>query len=63
MGMPEWGHMPVARLNLCWCRKPSKIVSHHIEIDDAPEAYDKFDKRIEGHAKILIQFGEHSKAA
>src|SRR5262249_40299742 len=24
--------------------KPSKIVSHHIAIDDAPEAYEKFDK-------------------
>jgi len=23
--------------------KPSRIVSHHIQIDDAPEAYDKFD--------------------
>jgi glutathione-independent formaldehyde dehydrogenase len=36
--------------------KPSQIVSHHIQIDEAPDAYDKFDKRIEGYTKILIQF-------
>jgi glutathione-independent formaldehyde dehydrogenase len=36
--------------------KPSKIVSHHIDIDDAPDAYDKFDRRIEGYTKVLIRF-------
>jgi glutathione-independent formaldehyde dehydrogenase len=36
--------------------KPSKIVSHRIRINDAPQAYDKFDKRIEGYTKVLIQF-------
>jgi glutathione-independent formaldehyde dehydrogenase len=36
--------------------KPSQIVSHHIQIDEAPGAYDKFDKRIEGYTKVLIQF-------
>ena len=43
--------------------KPSKIVSHHIAIDEAPEAYDKFDKRIEGYTKVLIRFGEGKKVA
>lgn len=38
--------------------KPSQIVSHRIEIDDAPNAYDKFDKRIEGYTKVLIRFSE-----
>jgi glutathione-independent formaldehyde dehydrogenase len=38
--------------------KPSQIVSHRIPIDDAPEAYDKFDKRIEGYTKILIRFDQ-----
>ncbi len=42
--------------------KPSQIVSHHIKIDEAPEAYSKFDKRIEGYTKVLIQFGEKSAA-
>ena len=36
--------------------KPSKIVSHHIDIEDVPEAYSKFDKRIEGYTKVLIRF-------
>lgn len=36
--------------------KPSKIVSHRIRIEEAPQAYDKFDKRIEGYTKVLIQF-------
>ena len=43
--------------------KPSTIVSHHIAVDDAPAAYDKFDKRIEGYTKVLIRFGERAKAA
>jgi glutathione-independent formaldehyde dehydrogenase len=43
--------------------KPSKIVSHHIRIEDAPTAYDKFDKRIEGYTKVLIRFGERASAA
>lgn len=37
---------------------PSKIVSHHIKIDKAPEAYDKFDKRTDGYTKVLIRFDE-----
>jgi len=43
--------------------KPSKIVSHHIALDDAPEAYEKFDQRIEGSTKALIKFREKKKAA
>ena len=43
--------------------KPSKIVSHHIRIDQAPEAYEKFDKRIEGYTKVLIRFDEGKAAA
>ena len=42
--------------------KPSQIVSHRIPIDEAPEAYDKFDKRIEGYTKVLIKFGEKAAA-
>ena len=43
--------------------KPSKIVSHHIRIDQAPEAYEKFDKRIERYTKVLIRFDEGKAAA
>lgn len=42
--------------------KPSKIVSHHIHIDDAPDAYSKFDQRIDGYTKVLIHF-DQKKAA
>jgi glutathione-independent formaldehyde dehydrogenase len=42
--------------------KPSKIVSHHISIEDAPDAYSKFDKRIDGYTKVLIRFDQKSVA-
>lgn len=42
--------------------KPSQIVSHHIRIDQAPEAYEKFDKRIDGYTKVLIRFDEKKAA-
>ncbi len=42
--------------------KPGRIVSHHIRIDDAPDAYDKFDKRVEGYTKVLIRFDEKAAA-
>ena len=42
--------------------KPSKIVSHRIEIDDAPDAYKKFDQRIDGYTKVLIKFVEKKAA-
>ena len=42
--------------------KPSKIVSHRIEIDDAPDAYKKFDQRIDGYTKVLIKFTEERVA-
>lgn len=34
--------------------KPSFVVSHEIDIDEAPEAYEKFDQRIDGYTKVLI---------
>ena len=34
--------------------KPSFVVSHEIKIDDAPNTYEKFDKRIEAYIKVLI---------
>ena len=42
--------------------KPSRIVSHRIRIDAAPEAYDKFDKRVDGYTKVLIKFGQQIAA-
>ena len=33
---------------------PSFVVSHEISIDDAPEAYQKFDQRVEGYTKVIL---------
>ncbi len=35
--------------------KPSFIVSHHTPLDDAPIAYEKFDKRVEGYTKVILK--------
>jgi glutathione-independent formaldehyde dehydrogenase len=34
--------------------RPSFVVSHEVPLDQAPEAYDKFDKRVEGYTKVLL---------
>lgn len=34
--------------------KPSFVVSHNISLDEAPNAYEKFDKRVEGYTKVLL---------
>ncbi|KAF2714528.1 glutathione-independent formaldehyde dehydrogenase protein-like protein [Pleomassaria siparia CBS 279.74] len=34
--------------------KPSFVVSHEINIDDASGAYQRFDQRIDGYTKVLI---------
>jgi glutathione-independent formaldehyde dehydrogenase len=36
---------------------PSLIVSHELSLDDAVEAYDKFDKRVDGWTKVLLHPG------
>jgi len=38
--------------------KPSFVVSHEVGIDEAPVAYEKFDKRIEGYTKVLLHPNE-----
>ncbi|KAF7796057.1 hypothetical protein EIP86_007228 [Pleurotus ostreatoroseus] len=34
--------------------KPSFVVSHNVGLEEAPVAYEKFDKRIEGYTKVLL---------
>ncbi|KAG9765878.1 S-glutathione dehydrogenase, partial [Aureobasidium melanogenum] len=34
--------------------KPSFVVSHEVDINDAVDAYEKFDKRIDGYTKVLL---------
>jgi len=39
--------------------KPSFVVSHRIAIDEAPQAYTKFDRREDGYTKVLIHPNGH----
>ncbi len=57
------GQTPVKRYNrqlrdliIAGKAKPSFIVSHHISVDEAPDAYKQFDTRGNGYTKVLIQF-------
>jgi glutathione-independent formaldehyde dehydrogenase len=34
---------------------PSWIVSHQVGLDEAVDAYDKFDKRVDGYTKVLLK--------
>jgi glutathione-independent formaldehyde dehydrogenase len=35
--------------------KPSFVVSHELPLDQAPGAYQKFDKRVEGYTKVVLR--------
>ncbi len=55
------GQAPVKRYNrqlrdliLTGRAKPSFIVSHEVTLDEAPDAYDKFDRRVDGYTKVLM---------
>ena len=56
------GQAPVKRYNrqlrdliITGRAKPSFIVSHEIGLDEAPDAYDKFDRRVDGYTKVLLK--------
>ena len=34
--------------------RPGFVVSHTVPLDDAPDAYTKFDKRIDGYTKVIL---------
>jgi glutathione-independent formaldehyde dehydrogenase len=34
--------------------KPSFVVSHEAPLEEAPVAYEKFDKRVEGYTKVVL---------
>jgi glutathione-independent formaldehyde dehydrogenase len=64
------GQAPVKRYNeylrdliISGRARPGKIVSHHISIDQVPEAYEKFDRRTDGYIKVLIRMGERKFSA
>ncbi len=60
----EMGQAPVKRYNvylrdliIAGLAKPSMIISHRIPIEDAPNAYEKFDLREDGYTKVVIKPG------
>lgn len=55
------GQCPVKRYNerlrdliIAGRATPSLLVSHEFSLDQAPEVYDKFDKRTDGYTKVLL---------
>ncbi|WP_219468709.1 hypothetical protein [Nonomuraea rhizosphaerae] len=34
--------------------RPGLIVSHELSLEEAPHAYDQFDKRVDGWTKVLL---------
>ncbi|MFI9341070.1 glutathione-independent formaldehyde dehydrogenase [Streptomyces sp. NPDC052773] len=38
--------------------RPSFVVSHEVPLEEAPTAYDKFDKRVEGYTKVILHPGQ-----
>ena len=55
------GQCPVKRYNerlrdliIAGRATPSLLVSHELSLDEAPAAYDKFDKRVDGYTKVLL---------
>jgi glutathione-independent formaldehyde dehydrogenase len=55
------GQCPVKRYNerlrdliIAGRATPSLLVSHELSLDEAPAAYDKFDKRVDGCTKVLL---------
>ncbi|MFJ9870083.1 glutathione-independent formaldehyde dehydrogenase [Streptomyces sp. NPDC101165] len=38
--------------------RPSFVVSHELPLAEAPTAYEKFDKRIEGYTKVVLHPGQ-----
>ncbi len=55
------GQCPVKRYNaalrdliIAGKATPSLLVSHELSLAEAPDAYDKFDKRVDGYTKVLL---------
>jgi glutathione-independent formaldehyde dehydrogenase len=58
----EMGQAPVKQYNVylrdlivSGCARPSFIVSHDLPLEDAPDAYEKFDRRVDGYTKVLLK--------
>ena len=58
----EMGQAPVKKYNvylrdliIAGIAKPSFIVSHRLPLNAAPDAYAKFDERVDGYTKVLLK--------
>lgn len=58
----EMGQCPVKQYNVylrdlivAGVARPSFLVSHRLSIDEAPDAYRKFDQRADGYTKVLLK--------
>jgi glutathione-independent formaldehyde dehydrogenase len=56
------GQAPVKRYNrqlrdliITGRATPSFIVSHEVPLEEAPDAYEKFDQRLDGYTKVLLK--------
>ena len=34
--------------------RPSQVVTHHASLDQAPDMYDRFDRRVDGIVKVVF---------
>jgi glutathione-independent formaldehyde dehydrogenase len=64
------GQCPVKRYNrhlrnliYAGVARPAFVVSHRIGLDEAPSAYDHFDKRDDGWTKVLLKPGRNGASA
>jgi glutathione-independent formaldehyde dehydrogenase len=55
------GQCPVKRYNtelrdmiIAGKATPSLLVSHELPLEQAPDAYEKFDKRADGYTKVIL---------
>jgi glutathione-independent formaldehyde dehydrogenase len=63
------GQCPVKRYNaylrdliIAGKARPSFIVSHRVRLDEAPEAYRRFDQRRDGYTKVILKPGSETTA-
>jgi glutathione-independent formaldehyde dehydrogenase len=63
------GQTNVKNYNLRLCElittgkaKPSFLVSHELSLDEAPDAYEHFDRRDKGWTKVILKPATHQKA-
>ena len=63
------GQCPVKRYNRhlrnlihAGVARPSFIVSHRVGLDEAPNAYEHFDKRDDGWTKVLLKPGRNGSS-